>query len=120
VAQAREAANPQTELLLVLAQLKTLRETKEALGRLGCVLATRLSEDPDTSVTLLEAGPWDRNPWIHIPMGFARLYVTKKFDWNYQTEAEGELGGNRLAVAKAGAGQFHVRIILSTAGCSTI
>ena len=65
-------------------------------GSAGCVLATRLSEDPGTSVTLLEAGPWDRNPWIHIPMGFARLYVTKKFDWNYQTEAEGELGGRSV------------------------
>jgi choline dehydrogenase len=65
-------------------------------GSAGCVLATRLSEDPGTSVTMLEAGPWDRNPWIHIPMGFARLYVTKKFDWNYQTEAEGELGGRSV------------------------
>ena len=65
-------------------------------GSAGCVLAARLSEDPGTRVTLLEAGPWDRNPWIHIPMGFARLYVTRRFDWNYQTEAEPELGGRSV------------------------
>ena len=65
-------------------------------GSAGCVMAARLSEDPSSQVALLEAGPWDRNPWIHIPMGFARLYVTRKFDWNYQTEAEPELGGRSL------------------------
>jgi len=65
-------------------------------GSAGCVLAARLSEDPSVNVTLLEAGPWDKNPWIHIPMGFARLYVTRKFDWNYQTEAEPELNGRSV------------------------
>lgn len=65
-------------------------------GSAGCVLAARLSEDPNVTVTLLEAGPGDRNPWIHIPMGFARLYVTQKFDWNYQTEAEPELNGRSV------------------------
>ena len=65
-------------------------------GSAGCVLAARLSEDPSAKVILLEAGPWDRNPWIHIPMGFARLYVTRKFDWNYQTEAEPELKGRSV------------------------
>lgn len=65
-------------------------------GSAGCVMAARLSEDPQRSVTLLEAGPWDRNPWIHIPMGFARLYVTQKYDWNYQTEAEAALGGRQM------------------------
>src|SRR3954453_5853478 len=65
-------------------------------GSAGCVLAARLSEDPSVNVTLLEAGPWDRNPWIHIPMGFARLYVTRKYDWNYQTEGEPELHGRSV------------------------
>lgn len=65
-------------------------------GSAGCVLAARLSEDAGSTVTLLEAGPWDRNPWIHLPMGFAKLHVTKKFDWNYQTEAEPELNDRQV------------------------
>jgi choline dehydrogenase len=65
-------------------------------GSAGCVLAARLSEDPAVNVAVLEAGPWDTNPWIHIPMGFARLYVTRKFDWNYQTEGEPELHGRSV------------------------
>ena len=65
-------------------------------GSAGCVVASRLSENPDSTVTLLEAGPWDSNPWIHIPVGFARLYVTKKYDWEYHTEPEPELDGRQV------------------------
>jgi choline dehydrogenase len=65
-------------------------------GSAGCVMAARLSEDPAAKVILLEAGPWDRNPWIHIPMGFARLYVTRKYDWRYETEPEPNLGNRRI------------------------
>ncbi len=65
-------------------------------GSAGCAVASRLSENPGTSVTLLEAGPWDKSPWIHLPVGFARLYVTKKFDWEYHTEPEPELNNRRV------------------------
>ena len=40
--------------------------------RAGCAVAGRLSEDPGTRVLLLEAGPEDRNPWIHVPVGYYR------------------------------------------------
>ena len=65
-------------------------------GTAGCILAARLSEDPGTRVMLLEAGPPDRDPWIHIPAGYARLFASGKFDWGYHTEPEPALDGRRI------------------------
>ena len=66
-------------------------------GTAGCILAARLSEDPAVSVTLLEAGPEDRDPWIHIPAGYARLFLSGRYDWKFATEREEELGGREIA-----------------------
>lgn len=60
-------------------------------GTAGCILAARLSEDPSVRVTLLEAGPPDRDIWIHIPAGYARLSKSRRYDWGYATEPEPEL-----------------------------
>jgi choline dehydrogenase len=65
-------------------------------GTAGCIMAARLSEDPGVRVILLEAGPEDSDPWIHIPAGYARLFASGKFDWKFQTEAEPELGGRKI------------------------
>ncbi len=65
-------------------------------GTAGCVLAARLSERPDVTVTLIEAGPADRDPWIHIPAGYARLFASGKYDWGYHTEAEPALDGRAI------------------------
>lgn len=65
-------------------------------GSAGCVLAARLSEDPRTRVALLEAGPSDRDPWIHLPAGYARLFATGRYDWRYETEPEPHLDGRRI------------------------
>jgi len=65
-------------------------------GTAGCILAARLSEDPGTRVTLLEAGPEDRDPWIHIPAGYARLFASGRYDWRFATEPEPELGGRSV------------------------
>jgi choline dehydrogenase len=56
-------------------------------GSAGCVLANRLTEDPDVSVLLLEAGGDDTADEIHIPAAFANLFKTK-WDWNYETVAQ--------------------------------
>lgn len=65
-------------------------------GSAGCVLANRLSEDPKVSVLLLEAGPKDRNPMIHLPAGFASTLKDPKVNWLYETEPEP--GANNRAI----------------------
>ena len=65
-------------------------------GSAGCILAARLSEDPARRVVLLEAGPEDRDPWIHIPAGYARLFKSRRYDWGYATEAEPGLAGRAI------------------------
>ena len=54
-------------------------------GSAGCVLANRLSADPSVKVLLLEAGPADRDPLIHMPAGIAMMMKSGKFDWRYMT-----------------------------------
>ena len=65
-------------------------------GTAGCILAARLSEDPSARVILLEAGPPDRDKWIHIPLGYARLFGTGRYDWRYETEPEPNLDDRRI------------------------
>jgi choline dehydrogenase len=64
-------------------------------GSAGCVLANRLTEDPQVSVLLLEAGGPDRKQEIHIPAAFAKLFKTP-LDWAYETEPQPHLGNRRL------------------------
>jgi len=65
-------------------------------GSAGCVLANRLSADPAVKVLLLEAGPSDWHPFIHMPAGIAKLVSRKGVNWNYNTAPVPALGGRRL------------------------
>ena len=64
-------------------------------GSAGCVVASRLSED-GSRVTLLEAGPPDRDIWIHIPAGVLRVLNNTRINWNFLSEGEPGTGGRQL------------------------
>jgi choline dehydrogenase len=65
-------------------------------GSAGCVLANRLSADGKHTVLLLEAGPKDTNIWIHVPIGYGKLFKEKTVNWMYQTEPEPGLNGRQV------------------------
>jgi choline dehydrogenase-like flavoprotein len=64
-------------------------------GAAGCVLANRLSQDPGNNIALLEAGPPDSNPLIHIPAGVTRL-TSPEFDWGFSSAPQAQLNNRRL------------------------
>jgi choline dehydrogenase len=68
-------------------------------GSAGCVLANRLSEDPDVRVLLLEAGPPDTLQNIHVPLGYLQLGGTE-VDWDYHSAPEHECGGRRITLPR--------------------
>jgi len=69
-------------------------------GSAGCALAWRLSADPAVKVLVIEAGGWDINPWIRIPLGWARLLTHRMNDWMYFSEPEQEIGGRPIECAR--------------------
>ena len=65
-------------------------------GSAGCVLANRLTASGKYRVLLLEAGGHDRHIWIHIPLGYGKLFDNAKVNWLYKTEPEPELNNRRI------------------------
>src|SRR3954447_1126082 len=70
-------------------------------GSAGCVLADRLSASGQNKVLLLEAGGADSHFWIHVPLGYGKLFQDARVNWMYQTEPEAELN-NRNVIAPRG------------------
>ncbi len=65
-------------------------------GSAGCAVAGRLSESGKYRVLLLEAGPRDRNPWIHIPLGYTRIFTDPRVNWMFESEPVEQLNNRTL------------------------
>lgn len=87
-------------------------------GTAGCVLANRLSEDGRFRVLLVEAGPRDRHPLIHVPLGMGRMHDKAMFDWGYETEPEPNLNGRRIEAmrGKVLGGSSAINVMAYTRG----
>lgn len=79
-------------------------------GSAGCVLAHRLSADPAIQVTLIEAGDWDKSPFIHMPAGYFRLMQTGQLDWGFHTVPQKHVQNRRMFIPRA----------RSVGGCTTV
>ncbi len=69
-------------------------------GAAGSVLANRLTETPGATVCLLEAGPPDRNRWIHIPAGFTKTLFDPSCTWQFKTEPTENTAGRAIATTQ--------------------
>ncbi len=67
-------------------------------GSAGCTLAHRLTEDTGVRVLVLEAGGWDKDPMIGIPLAWGRNVLRRRHDWMYDTEPEPHMGGRRIPI----------------------
>jgi 4-pyridoxate dehydrogenase len=87
-------------------------------GSAGCVLASRLSEETNATVLLLEAGGYDRNPLVHIPMGLGKLHQHRIYDWGLMAEPDAGLNGRAIPAmrGKVLGGSHSINVMAFTRG----
>ena len=69
-------------------------------GSAGCTLANRLSADRDVRVLLIEAGGWDRHPFVKLPLGWGKVLLNRIYDWGYEGEPQDTMAGRRIECAR--------------------
>ncbi len=69
-------------------------------GTAGCLLADRLSENPANRVCVIEAGPSDRHPFIHLPAGYIKTLFNPRYTWRFETEPSQGSAGRRIATTQ--------------------
>jgi choline dehydrogenase/4-pyridoxate dehydrogenase len=69
-------------------------------GSAGCTLANRLSADTHHRVLLLEAGGWDRHPFIKLPLGWGKVLLNHIYDWGYESEPQPTMAGRQIECAR--------------------
>ncbi|MES2482532.1 MAG: GMC family oxidoreductase N-terminal domain-containing protein [Pseudomonadota bacterium] len=67
-------------------------------GTAGSVLARRLTETGDATVCVLEAGPPDRHPFLHLPAGFIKVVFDPRYSWRFQSEPGEAIGGRQITL----------------------
>jgi choline dehydrogenase len=79
-------------------------------GSAGSVLTNHLSEEATTSICVLEAGPSDWHPYIHLPAGFIKIFHMRSINWAYQQEPGPWTGGRRIYAPRGGSSSINGHI----------